>query len=138
MLHRDKNKPIRVAVIHQDHDYFEKLERELARYHLIAAQQISNQEMVAQQARENKFDIALVAENVGNLTGMEIIKQIVSVNPLVNCALVSPLYPDEFHDATEGFGLFMQIPTDPDHSTTQTIIDKISKITGITITKRES
>lgn len=43
-------------------------------------------------------------------SGLACAGQLAKRYPLVNCALVSPLPPEEFHEATEGLGLFMQLP----------------------------
>lgn len=138
MVHTSHKDHLRIAVIHQDHDYFGKLIEAFSEYPFVRTQQITAVDKLSQHAQQGQFDIALVADTVGNLTGLEVIKQIIALNPFVNCALVSPLYPDEFHHATEGFGVFMQIPVKPTRTTTPLILEKIFKIIGPHITPRDS
>ncbi len=61
----------------------------------------------------NKLDVAVVSDVLQDCTGLQFIKNLVAKNPFVNCALTSPLSKDEFHEATEGYGVFMQLPVKP-------------------------
>ena len=59
------------------------------------------------------IDGVIVDEEVEDGTGIEFIRQLTPRYPFINCALVSSLYADEFHEAIEGYGVFMQIPPHP-------------------------
>ncbi len=56
------------------------------------------------------LDLVVVDEKLGDMTGMEFIETLVSVNPMINCAAVSPLPSDEFHEISEGLGILAQLP----------------------------
>ena len=58
-------------------------------------------------------DLVVVDEKLGDMTGIEFIETLVSVNPMINCAAVSPLPSDEFHEASEGLGILAQLPVQP-------------------------
>ncbi len=49
-------------------------------------------------------------ENLGDMTGLEFIRAIVSKRPMVNCAAISSLASEDFHEASEGLGILMQLP----------------------------
>ena len=60
---------------------------------------------------QNKtVDLVVVDEDLGDMPGLKFVEQLVSVNPLINCALVSSLSKEEYHEASEGLGILMQLP----------------------------
>lgn len=59
------------------------------------------------------LDLVVVDEKLGDMTGMEFIETLVSVNPMINCAAVSPLPSEEFHEDSEGLGILAQLPVQP-------------------------
>jgi len=62
---------------------------------------------------DNPVDLVIVNENIGNMTGIEFMKKLLPINPMINCAAVSPLPPEEFHEASEGLGVLVQLPVSP-------------------------
>ena len=62
---------------------------------------------------DNPVDLVIVNENIGNMTGIEFMKKLLPINPMINCAAVSPLPPEEFHEASEGLGVLVQLPVAP-------------------------
>lgn len=62
---------------------------------------------------KEKFDVIVAAEKLSDCDGLTFIKEIAKTMPLINCAIVSPLPYDEFHEKTEGLGVFMQLPVNP-------------------------
>ena len=75
-----------------------------------------------------KVDGVIVDEEVEGGTGLDFIREFTPQNPFINCALVSPLYPDEFHEATEGYGVFMQIPPHPGREEAEQIGAHLARI----------
>jgi len=59
------------------------------------------------------LDLVVVDEKLGDMTGIEFIETLVSVDPMINCAAVSPLPSDEFHENSEGLGILAQLPVQP-------------------------
>ena len=62
---------------------------------------------------ERDFDLVVTDENLGDMTGLEFVKTVITQKPMVNCAVVSALLPDDFHEASEGLGILMQLPARP-------------------------
>ncbi len=90
----------------------------------------------AQQAwsylQDNKIDVVVADDLLQDSTGLEFIKELVPRNPFVNCALISPLSHDEFHEVTEGYGIFMQLPVEPTAQLAYEMIDHLDKIYKLT------
>ena len=78
--------------------------------------------------QSNKLDVAVVSDVLQDCTGLQFIKNLVVKNPFVNCALTSPLSTDEFHEATEGYGVFMQLPVNPSAQVAYEMIERLDKI----------
>jgi hypothetical protein len=65
--------------------------------------------MVAERA----VDLLVADEFLADMTGLDLIKMVVSKRPMVSCAVVSSLSPADFHEAGEGLGILMQLPVGP-------------------------
>lgn len=77
---------------------------------------------------ENMFDLVVTDENLGDMTGLEFIRKIVAKNPMVNCAAVSSLAPEDFHEVSEGLGILMQLPSRPGKEHAEILLDHLKKI----------
>ena len=77
---------------------------------------------------ETSFDLVVTDENLGDMTGLEFIRKIVAKNPMVNCAAVSSLAPGDFHEASEGLGILMQLPVKPGKEHAEMLLDHLKKI----------
>lgn len=62
---------------------------------------------------ENRADVVIAAEVLADGPALPFVKELMTKHPLINCAMVSSLSPEDFHELTEGFGLFMQLPLRP-------------------------
>ncbi len=78
------------------------------------------------------FDLFVVDENIAGVTGFECAGKMVSVNPVTNCAIVSSLSPKDFHEASEGLGVLMQLPVRPDEKQAEILIKRLKKILNLT------
>jgi CheY-like chemotaxis protein len=58
-------------------------------------------------------DLVLADETLGDMTGLELIKRLIAVNPMINCAAVSSLSKEAYHEASEVLGILMQLPPKP-------------------------
>jgi CheY-like chemotaxis protein len=77
---------------------------------------------------EGNFDLVVTDENLGDMTGLEFIKAIVSKRPLVNCAAISSLTSEDFHEASEGLGILMQLPVEPGQKHADMLLEKLNSI----------
>ena len=76
-------------------------------------------------------DLVVAYETICDMTGLEFAAKLVSVNPMVNCAVVSPLSKDDFHEASEGLGL-VQLPVNPGEKQATDLIQHIKTIKDMT------
>ncbi len=60
-----------------------------------------------------RVDVVIVDEELVGGIALSFVKELTRQYPLVNCAMVSTLSPKDFHEATEGLGVFLQLPVKP-------------------------
>ncbi len=58
-------------------------------------------------------DVVVMDEQLADGEPLPFVKQVVKQHPLINCAMVSTLAAKDFHEVTEGLGVFMQLPAHP-------------------------
>ena len=82
---------------------------------------------------QREFDLVVTDENLGDITGLEFIKTLIALKPMVNCAAVSSLLPDDFHEASEGLGILMQLPVRPGHEYAEELLEHLKSILDLGI-----
>ena len=83
------------------------------------------------ELQEQPVDLVVVDEDVGDMPGLRFIEQLVAANPLINCALVSSLSKEAFHEASEGLGILMQLPPRPSTVDGDRLIAHLNRIRGL-------
>jgi CheY-like chemotaxis protein len=74
------------------------------------------------------FDLLVADENLGDMTGLELIKSVIASQPMLNCAAVSSLLPGDFHEASEGLGILMRLPVEPGKQEAEQLLEHLKKI----------
>ena len=77
---------------------------------------------------EQDYDLVIPDENLGDMTGIEFIRQVVSKKPMVNSAAISSLPPEDFHEVSEGLGILMQLPVGPNEADAARLLKHLDKI----------
>ncbi len=66
-----------------------------------------------EKLKDKRLDLVIVDEQLDDMSGIDFVKQFVTVNPMANTAIVGSLPDDVFHEVTEGLGVLMQLPPHP-------------------------
>jgi PleD family two-component response regulator len=77
---------------------------------------------------DTPVDLVVTDELLGDMTGLELAEKMLSVNPMVNCAAVSKLSSEEFHEASEGLGVLAQLPAVPDKEHAEELLQRLMDI----------
>ena len=80
---------------------------------------------------EGRFDLVVTDENLSDMTGLEFIEKVISKKPMVNCAAVSSLLPADFHEASEGLGMLMQLPVSPGQEQAEKLLSQLKTILNL-------
>ena len=86
--------------------------------------------------RKKKFDLVITDESLGDMTGLELTKRLVAINPTINSAAVSSLSKEAYHKVSEGLGILMQLPSRPNRADGQQLMTRLNQILGLTSTER--
>jgi DNA-binding response OmpR family regulator len=76
--------------------------------------------------------LVITDETLGDMTGLEFVKHLVAVNPMVNCAAISSLSEEDYHEASEGLGILMQLPPKPDQNDGKRLMAHLNQIMNLT------
>ena len=77
------------------------------------------------------IDLVVADEGLGDMTGLELAGKILSVNPMINCASVSRLSPEEYHEASEGLGVLAQLPIKPGKKHAEELVQRLKYIKNL-------
>ncbi|MBL7181228.1 MAG: response regulator [Desulfobacterales bacterium] len=77
-------------------------------------------------------DLIVTDEMLKDMTGLEFAGRLLAVNPMIHCASVSRLSPEEFHEVSEGMGLMAQLPVKPDEAQAEALLQRLKYIKGLT------
>ena len=81
---------------------------------------------------DTPVDLLITNEKLEDMTGLELATRLLSINPMINCAAVSTLSPDKFHEASEGMGLMAQLPSKPGGEEAERLFNRIKDLKDIT------
>lgn len=81
-----------------------------------------------EQLKDKRLDLVIVDEQLDDMSGIEFVKQLVRFNPLANTAIVGSLADEDFHEATEGLGVLMQLPAHPGEKDGEALLAVLAKI----------
>jgi CheY-like chemotaxis protein len=81
---------------------------------------------------EHPFDIIIAEESLPDMQGLELSKKLITKNPLLNIALTSALSSGNFHEASEGLGILMQLPPVPQRSDAEKLLKHLHSILNMT------
>jgi two-component SAPR family response regulator len=81
---------------------------------------------------ETSVDLVVTNEELGDMTGLEFANKLIRVNPMINCAVLSPLPSDEFHEASEGLGVFAQLPLRPVKEDAEKLLKHLKNLKNLT------
>lgn len=84
-----------------------------------------------QAIKDGQVDAVAIGEQLADMTGIEFVDALVKVNPLVNTALSSALSPGDYHEATEGQGVLLQLAVQPGKSDAEAFVEKLMKVASL-------
>jgi CheY-like chemotaxis protein len=81
---------------------------------------------------ESSVDLVITDKEVGDMTGIEFAEKLLRVNPMINCAVLNSLPSDEFHEASEGLGVFAQLPLRPSKDDAENLLKRLKNLKDLT------
>ena len=84
------------------------------------------------ELEDKTFDLIVINEKLPVMNGLECIERLISLNPVLNCAVISSLTTDDFHEASEGLGILMKLPERPGKEDAEKLLDHLENILSLT------
>ena len=103
---------LKILLASPQRDRFRALQIEMACLHPMEFRDARDGRLAVESVREQAVDLVIVDENLGDMTGVELVRRLLGVNALVNTALVSTESQEDYHEHSEGLGVLMQLPSD--------------------------
>ena len=72
----------------------------------------------------------MVIDSLPDTEPLSLVQKLLTVNAMVNTAVVSPLTDEEFHEASEGLGILGRLPVEPGTDEAAGLLDKLRKVLG--------
>jgi CheY-like chemotaxis protein len=101
---------LKILLASPQEDRFEVLQTELARLHPTQFSHAADGRTALEAVRIAAVDLVIVDEDLGDMSGLELVRGLLGVNALINTVLVSTEAPEDFHERTEGLGILMPLP----------------------------
>ena len=117
-----------IVFIAKDFSRFSDLVARLRREQEVELVPVSTGNAGLKQLKDKRLDLVIVDEQLDDMSGIEFVKQLVMVNPLANTTIVSSLTDEDFHEATEGLGVLMQLPPHPGKKDAEDLLAILAKI----------
>jgi DNA-binding NtrC family response regulator len=103
-----------IAVVGKDLSHFANFLTELEKIDGVEVRRLSSgASLLGLLGEKRKIDVAVLAELLADCSGLQFSRDLMKKYPLINCAIASALEPEQFHEETEGLGIFMQLPIEP-------------------------
>ena len=85
-------------------------------------------QLVLDAVSEKQFDLLVADETLEDMSGLELIESVIMSQPMLNCAAVSSLSKEDYHEASEGLGVLMQLPSAPGREEAHALMKHLNKI----------
>jgi len=123
---------IKILLVTSEREPFSEFDRVLKQKDDVELSWAATGQEALEALSDNPVDLVIVNENIGDMTGIEFMKKLLPIDPMINCAAVSSLAPDEFHEASEGLGVLVQLPVGPGELEAETLLKRLKKLKDLT------
>ena len=86
---------------------------ELSRRQEIKVSRVTSGKDAWEFLSNSRVDVVVTDQELADGLALTFVHELTKRYPLINCAMVSSLSPKDFHEVTEGLGVFVQLPADP-------------------------
>lgn len=121
---------IKILLVSSKPDNLNALEKALAADPGIQIVKAATAEDSMKLARDEKPQLAVVDSALSGVTPEKLVLDFISVNAMMNTAVVSGLSDDEFHEKTEGLGILMRLPERPGPEDAARLLEILRSIIG--------
>ena len=122
---------VTILFVCENKEQFQSFKKPLLENDKVRVQEVFSAEEALERVKQEKIEALVCSQTLPDMAGLEFLKQLVKVNPLINTALVSDLSGKDFHEVTEGLGVLMQIPSAMGEEQGRELLDKLAKVASL-------
>lgn len=123
---------IKILLVTTEKEFFSEFASILGKDEDVEVSWAASGQDTLEEIPDNPVDLVVVNENIGDMTGIEFMKKLLQINPMINCSAVSTLAPEEFHEASEGLGVLMQLPVNPGKFEAEDLLKRLKYLKDLT------
>lgn len=122
---------IKFLLVSEKPENLNNLDRGLRKFSDVKVLIANSSEAALAEIAGKPVDLVIVDEQISGLPGKRFAEKMITMNPMINTALVSSLSEHDFHEDTEGLGILMRIPINPEESVAITVIERLGKVLSL-------
>lgn len=103
---------------------------ELERQSGIPVTTIDKQSLLVERVKEHASPALILDGDFEGMNDFSLVKTLLSLNAMVNMAVISDLEEQTFHEITEGLGILMQLPRNPARNDAAVFWEKLKLVSG--------
>ncbi len=81
-----------------------------------------------QRARSVPPQLAVIDRSLPDMTSLDLVRELLQSNAMINTAVVSTLDDEEFHEASEGLGVMARLPDPPGPQDAKAVLAQLDRI----------
>jgi len=121
---------VRLLLVGMESDRFTKIVKAFRENPIVALDHADSGGSALASLIDKTADLVVADEQLSDMSGLAFAAKLVAENPMVNCALVSALGDEAFHEAGEGLGILAKLPPEPDESHGAKLLQQLKRIMG--------
>ena len=121
-----------LMVVSPGNDFLSDLALALVEHDDVRLLWVESAEKALDIASVKAIDLIITDERLRDSTGLELAARLLTVNPMINCASVSHLSHESFHEASEGLGIMAQLPIHPGKEHAESLLHRLRQIKNLT------
>lgn len=103
----------------------------LSKYRHIEISRAESVSKAMELISDSRFDLVIVDEQIQETKGLEFVEMLVKSNPMLPSAVVSSLSSEDFHRASEGLGVLLQLSVWPTHDEVRKLVKRLNDVLSI-------
>ncbi|MDM8556186.1 response regulator [Desulfococcaceae bacterium HSG7] len=122
---------LNLLTVSSDDKSFSALAAAFAKHDDVTLFQVLSGAAALKSITDKTYDLIIIDEILDDMAGLELAEKVIKINSMINCAAVSTLAQDEFHEASEGLGILAQLPKNPGAAQAEAILSRLREIINL-------
>ncbi len=124
---------LKLLLVSRDKDSFSGLASALKKHDDIVLSWAESGGKAMDKISHFPVDLVIMDETLGDMSGLDLALKLLSINPMVNCAAISLLSHEDFHEASEGLGLLAQLPAQPGEKEAEELLRQLRELKQLAV-----